>query len=407
MPFVLADRPAAIAETKPQTPALTFAPEDGGPGLPLVTRDETGAWHAHIDLDACIRFILAERYVRPYRPAYTFVPGVARLVPTALKARILARLIRREEHELAEHGGPCPAFPAWPKDRSVDALSEIASIVRGAPPAAPAWPENKKYAVVFTHDVDSSWIFHPTERAAEFLRIETAARVKSAWYFVVGHLPKGERLTHDLARNGHEIGFHCYNHDHRFPFLSRRAMARRMARCAAFLERHAVKGLRSANYLKTERFLHFVAPFFCYDLTFHDSSAGPGGRRGCSTVRPFIIPTTSLLEIPTTVPEDYLLLMRGLSPRHALEIQLAAIEDIKARGGVVNIVTHAEPRLSVNPDGLYLYRELVHSVSSDPTAWIALPRDVATWCLQRIASAPTPSASPAPYTAAPLTQTER
>ncbi|MBI2059047.1 MAG: polysaccharide deacetylase family protein [Nitrospirae bacterium] len=367
------------------SPALTFRPLGASDPWTLVTETPHGPFEARADLGALMDFVRYERYRPPYRPLYTRIPLPIHRIPRRLRATAYRWLSSRSKRHPRASGF---TFPAWPKDVTVDTLSLLGSMLNvdklTGPDKSifkidPVWPEGKSYAVVLTHDVDSGWAFEHTENVAPLLKIESSAGVRSAWYFVVKTIPRREILTRGLERDGHEIGFHCYNHDHRFPFLSEAAMRARLDRCRPFLDRFGVKGMRSANYLKSSRFLSIMGERFEYDLSFRDSYHGAGGAHGCSTVHPFRIGGGSLLEIPTTMPDDYDLFSRGLSPEEALKMQIESMENIKIRGGVVNLVTHTEPHLSVNKKGLCLYQEIVRYVSSDPAAWITLPRDLAAW----------------------------
>lgn len=377
MPFRL-DAEAAHARQVPEgTPALTFEPADEAPARPIVLHSPSGRLIPLMNLSGLIDFIRMEKYRPPYRPLYTYLPFSPRLAPPFLRSFVHSLLSRSSRRDRVI------PFPAWPNDFSVDSLQEIRASVEQRSPSPPPWPDGKRYAVVSTHDVDSDWIFRHPEDLDRILAIENRLNIRSAWYFVLNRLPANRNLLRELRDAGHEIGFHCTNHDHRFPFLPPDAMRLRMESALPFIREFDVKGMRSANYLKSRTFQRLQAEYFDYDLSYRDSYHGVGGSHGCSTVRPFLVEDTNLLEIPTTVPEDYALRAAGLGREAALAIQREAVRGIRSRGGGVNIVTHPEPELSLHADGLWLYEQLLTELAPDPTAWITRPRDLAAWCRSR------------------------
>ena len=79
------------------------------------------------------------------------------------------------------------------------------------PPGWPGWPGGKKFALVFTHDVEG---FHGVAKTRRLMELETQMGFRSSFNFI----PEGEyhvtpELRAELARNGFEVGVHDLRHD--------------------------------------------------------------------------------------------------------------------------------------------------------------------------------------------------
>ena len=81
----------------------------------------------------------------------------------------------------------------------------------GAPPPAwEGWPEGKRFALVLTHDVETSIGQFRCERLAE---LEIARGFRSAFNFVPERYHVSSHLQEHLEEQGFEIGVHGLLHD--------------------------------------------------------------------------------------------------------------------------------------------------------------------------------------------------
>ena len=98
-----------------------------------------------------------------------------------------------------------PTFPKYPSDNSADILHTILKNDTNAKPLI--WPEKKKYCVVFTHDVDTSWIFDNSEGRKwynQYTDAEESFGIRSSWYCVPVSL-KSSNTKNKLK----ELHLHC------------------------------------------------------------------------------------------------------------------------------------------------------------------------------------------------------
>ncbi|MBW2988212.1 hypothetical protein DRJ48_03815 [Candidatus Woesearchaeota archaeon] len=312
--------------------------------------------------------LLYQEYLPNKTPLLARVPGLhPHFVPAWLR-RVISKRIKQKQQA---------GFPHFPYDFSVDFIRElIHSTQTPTQKPVPFWPDGKRFAIVLTHDVDSDFIFKNKRMLNSFLRLEEGHGFKSAWYFVTFKYKLNHAILKQLATRGHEIGFHGDTHDYRLPYLKEERIRKRLERCKPFLEQYKVRGGRSPVFLWTPRFLKVLAEYLGYDTSFHDTTIGglSGRREGCCSCFPFFY--GKLLEIPTTIPEEFMLGSLGYSPEEILDIQISKMREIRKLGGVVNILTHPEPEISANKVALKIYRGLLKECSRFKDAWCVLPKEL-------------------------------
>jgi len=359
-------------------PLAWLRTRDGGKH-PILTRTFDNAYCFRFDVDATLRFIANEQYLLHRPPGYLKLGINPERLPawvrkTAFRSLHSVRRFRR-------HAGPL--FPAVPSDPSVDCWRYVIRTIVEQHTAAkhvPLWPHGKRYAATLNSDIDTDYCFrYPGSLHTMRDSIERTG-MRSAWMVVGAIADKGRALLDDLYKAGHEIGFHDMYHDHRLAFLPPTEMARRLRSASGLMERYHTTGFRSPSYLRTPALYDELDGVFSYDMSMHDSIGRASGlsriQEGCSTCFPFRIDRTNVVEIPTTVPEDWNLEMSGCSPSQALNRQIDALGRIKERGGVANICTHPEPHLTLRPEWLRSHERLLERLADDDDVWIARPGDV-------------------------------
>jgi hypothetical protein len=108
------------------------------------------------------------------------------------------------------------------------------------PKGWPGWPDNKKFALVLTHDVDT---IKGEERCLELMKIDKNAGFRSAFYFVPGRARRTAEIIPELKKNGFEIGVHGLFHDGRL-FTSRKKFRDRAVLINRFLSKWGALGFR-------------------------------------------------------------------------------------------------------------------------------------------------------------------
>jgi hypothetical protein len=383
--WLVASRLASLDDGRP---VATLRMPDGSQ-RPIVSLNDDGAWCFGFDVDATLAFMQNEAYSAPRPPGYLRWPIAPHRLPSAVRkgalhALRLVRAVRRARAAL---------FPAHCLDPAVDVWRWI---IRGLVEAETAdrgvalWPAGKQYAVVLTHDIDTEYSLRHPETLQLFSEIEARHGLRSAWMVVSSLLERGTEVLDRLHAAGHEIGFHDACHDHRLAFLPPEEMAVRLAEIEPLSRRYGTVGFRSPNYLHTPSLFAALGGRVRYDMTLRNFASLLSGtavtHEGCSTSMPFFFEGTDVVEIPNTVPEDVTLELDGHGPSQAVAEQVRVVEGIRARQGVVNVITHPEPYLSARPRWVDAYRRLVDHLAGDEQAWIVCPATLCRhWRRRRLA----------------------
>lgn len=347
---------------------------------PIVTRTVTNAYYFWFDVDRTIKFIQSECYL-PHNPPryvrYGVNPDKLPWCVRNLGFRVMHQLRRLRRTS-------APRFPARPADVAVDGWRYlIRGIVEDGGPAEPVpfWPDGKRYAVVLSHDIDTDYCLRSPAVLDKVRAIEEGIGMRSAWMLVAKLFGIGRPALDDLYAAGHEIGFHGTVHDHRLAFLAPVEMARRIACAAELIDTYGAMGFRSPSYLRTPGLYQALDGILQYDMSMHDAVEGicrsAPRLEGCSTCLPFFVVGTDVLEIPTTVPEDWHFDLLGhTDPREVARKQLDSLTLIKARSGVASVLTHAEPAPATPRHWMETYREVLTHLANDEDAWVVTPGEL-------------------------------
>lgn len=202
------------------------------------------------------------------------------------------------------------------------------------------WPEGKKFAIVFTHDVESQ---AGVDKCEKLLNLEKQYGFRSSFNFI----PEGPydtplSLRAELQVNGFEVGIHDLRHDGRL-FNSRARFRRSAKRINRYMEDWGAVGFRAGFMLHELNWLHDLG--IEYDLSTFDTDPFEPQPQGRRTIFPFWIPAglerdRGYVEMPYTLPQDstLFLLLREEGPR----IWLEKLDWIVANGGMALVNIHPD-----------------------------------------------------------------
>ncbi len=290
---------------------------------------------------------------------YIVRPIIARRVQIALR-RALARA----------HRGS--AFPKWPVETAaLDLLalvhglaSEIAG--RDAPWIAP-WPDDKTWAFVLTHDVETS---RGLERMPLMRSLEATMGYRSSWNFVPRRYSVPSSTLTALSEAGCEVGVHGLYHDGK-DLASATLLARRLPEMVAYAKQWGARGFRSPATQRGWPLMSMLP--FDYDSSYPDTDPYEPQPGGCCTWYPYAI--GDLTELPLTLPQDHTLFV--ILGHSTAETWIRKSEAIRDRGGMALLLTH--PDYLHDAPTLAPYRDLLTTFADDPSAWRALPGEVSSW----------------------------
>ncbi len=310
---------------------------------------------------------LCERDRRQSRPMQAYY-RVKRLIPSFVRHRLNAAAIKARVR---------PEFPHWPCESALlEFLSEwlrlcLALLGRDDGYHVGFWPNGHDCCAVLTHDVESPAGFARMERIAD---LEEHYGFRSAWNLPLMQYRIDWNLVTRLRTRGFEFGAHGLCHDGRL-FRS----AQDFARLAPIVERlaaqHGLRGFRAPSTLRNASWIATMA--FDFDSSFADTDPYEPQPGGTCSLFPFML--SRMVELPYTLAQDHTLI--HLLRRNPLPLWAMKAKWIASVGGMILTLTHPD----YTGDGRYLaaYEELLRMLADLPSAWRALPSEVAGWWRER------------------------
>jgi peptidoglycan/xylan/chitin deacetylase (PgdA/CDA1 family) len=323
----------------------------------------------NFDLIKVLNIFTQESYHQLKRPLMTYFPGNYHLIPDNLRF-LINRIFSRKSLSLK-------GFPLWPLEASGALWLHWAQKINNLTPFA--WKDSKKYALIFTHDVDTLNGFKNVSKLAD---IEEQHQIKSTWFLVTHHYPLDHGLLKELHRQGHELGCHSCSHDLNLPFQETKAIKVHLQKSLAVLEPYEPKGFRSPCMLRNENFYAILEEYFLYDSSIPDTErfAPYWYPNGCAYPWPF--KKNNLVILPLTLSQDAFLLFLGYTPEQIFKLWTCKLNWIKAIGGLAVFSLHPEKHFSGNPPMFSLYNRLLEYCASDTEAWRTTGAELAEWYLK-------------------------
>jgi len=254
----------------------------------------------------------------------------------------------------------------------------------GAPPDGwPGWPDDKRFALVLTHDVET-WCGHA--KCLDLVALERALGFKSAFNFVAERYTVSPKLRECLVANGFEVGVHGLYHDGK-KFKSRRIFNERAPRINKYLKEWNAVGFRAPAMQCRLEWLHDLD--IKYDCSTFDTDPFEPQATGVGTIFPFFVNGKQggkgYMELPYTLPQDFTLFV--ILKQENIDIWKRKLDWIAERGGMAMILTHPDYMDFGNKPGLdeypaTQYRDLLEYVNEKYKGqfWNALPVEVADHC---------------------------
>ena len=243
------------------------------------------------------------------------------------------------------------------------------------------WPNQKRFACVLLHDVDTI-IGH--DKCHQVMQLEEAKGFRSLFSFVPERYAVSPELRKELVKRGFEVGVHGLKHDGKL-FLSR--------------ERFHQYAIRINHYLQEWRSVGFVSPSMHhnlewmhelnieYDTSTFDTDPFEPEPDGAATIFPFVVHghqgQRGYVELPYTLPQDFTLFI--LMKEKSIDIWKRKLDWIAERGGMALVITHPDymngEHRKHGPEEypMRFYAELLDYVKSryEGQYWNPLPKEIA------------------------------
>ena len=200
------------------------------------------------------------------------------------------------------------------------------------------WPNNKKFALVLTHDVEHQKGY---DRVLDLINIEKDLGFKSSFNFVPERDYKVEKsILNTIEENGFETGVQGLYHDGKL-YSSRKEFMRRAAKINEYLKDWKAVGFRSpAMHHNLEWLLDLDIQ---YDLSTFDTDPFEPQSDGAGTIFPFQIQGKDgkgYLEMPYTLPQDSTLFI--IMKEKNINIWKTKLDWIAKNGGMALLNVHPD-----------------------------------------------------------------
>jgi glycosyltransferase involved in cell wall biosynthesis len=255
------------------------------------------------------------------------------------------------------------------------------------PPGWPGWPHDKRFAVVFTHDVEGS---KGLARVEQLMNLERKHGFASCFNFV----PEGDYRVSDATRTmleeaGFEVGVHGLEHDGRL-YSSRENFAAKATRINEYLKGWNASGFRSPLMQHRLEWQHLLNVE--YDSSTFDTDPFEPQSDGAGTIFPFWVPGPEgrgYVELPYTLIQDFNLFEVLREPN--IDIWKCKLDWIAEHCGMVLLNTHPdymcfEGRQQKDEFPVAYYEEFLKYLRAkhEGLYWSALPREVAAYYKEKI-----------------------
>lgn len=249
------------------------------------------------------------------------------------------------------------------------------------------WPHGKRFALVFTHDVESEGGLAKVRELAE---LEMAHGFRSSFNFIPeGSYGDPARLREWLESNGFEVGVHDLNHDGLL-YESRKSFREKAKSINGYLGSWGAVGFRSGFMLRQLDWLHDLNVL--YDASTFDTDPFEPQPEGTHTIFPFHVkppanvPGPGYIELSYTLPQDSTLFL--LLREKTTGIWKRKLDWIARHGGLALVNIHPD-YIDFSGNGVAssscypaaLLKEFMNHIRLEhgDTFWNPVARDLALW----------------------------
>ncbi len=261
----------------------------------------------------------------------------------------------------------------WPIDQSA-----------GKKPAGwGGWPDNKCFALVFMHDVDTKI---GQDNSLWLAEMELKFGIKSCFYFVPERYEISSAIQQKLRDMGFEIGIHGLRHDGTL-FSSLKKFTIQSKEINRYIKEWGICGFSSPSMHHNLAWIHALD--IDYDISTFDTDPFEPQSDGVGTIFPFKVESgsssRSYIELPYTLPQDFTLytIMR----ERGISIWKRKLDWIVRQGGMALLNTHPD---YMNFDMVkcfheqypaHYFEEFIRYVQSEykDQFWQPLPREMAAF----------------------------
>jgi hypothetical protein len=243
------------------------------------------------------------------------------------------------------------------------------------------WPEQKKFALVLTHDVETA---KGQKKCRQLIKLEQSLGFRSSFNFVPERYSVSPDLRLYLTSIGFEVGVHGLKHDGKL-YASKKIFQQRASKINEYLKEWKAVGFRSPAMHHNLDWFHDL--IIEYDASTFDTDPFEPLPSGLGTIFPLWIKSNSnqsgYIELPYTLPQDFTLYI--LLKEKNIDIWKRKLDWIAEKGGMALINVHPD-YINFDGDDLALeeypvqyYEQFLQYLKAkyEGAYWHVLPKDMA------------------------------
>jgi len=200
------------------------------------------------------------------------------------------------------------------------------------------WPEQKRFALILTHDVETG---KGHNRCNELMKLEKNLGFRSSFNFVAEDYNVSPELRYCLTNNGFEVGVHGLTHDGSL-YSSRKIFQDQAKQINKYLKGWKSVGFRSPSMYHNLEWLNDLN--IEYDSSTFDTDPFEPQPDGVGTIFPLWVKGNSssggYVELPYTLSQDFTALI--IFKDKNLNIWKDKLEWIVQKGGMALLNVHPD-----------------------------------------------------------------
>lgn len=253
----------------------------------------------------------------------------------------------------------------------------------GIPERWKGWPNDKKFAFILTHDVETN---KGHDRCPNLIDLEIGFGFTSSFNFVPERYEVSPSLRKEIVEKGFEVGVHDLRHDGML-YNNYNTFIKKSAKINGYLKEWGAVGFRSAAMHHNLDWINALEVE--YDASTFDFDPFEPYPAGMMTIFPFWVNPNGkgkgYVELPYTIPQDFTLFL--LLKEKDISIWKNKLDWVASKGGMALIITHpdymcfhGEPS-GIDEYPIKYYEEFLKYVSKQYAGqyWNALPREAARY----------------------------
>jgi len=243
------------------------------------------------------------------------------------------------------------------------------------------WPEEKQFALILTHDVETA---KGQGKCGPLVELEENLGFRSSFNFVACEYDISSELRYYLNNHGFEVGLHGLRHDGNL-FKSRKIFQAQVMQINHYLKEWEAEGFRCPS-------MYHNLDWMCdlnitYDSSTFDTDPFEPQPDSVQTIFPFWVQGNpsqkGYIELPYTLPQDFTLFV--LMEEKNIDIWKQKLDWIAERGGMALLITHPDymgfdkKQLKIDEYPAEYYEEFLGYVKSKykDRYWHVLPKEIA------------------------------